>query len=105
MAWQVRHRSHGVFMGVNHGKAHYHGSSECCRSLGVYRFERSDQIEAFIEYAGSPHLPEQSRSKPEDFVVEEWSFPLDDLLHDEGLVDSIQEFLQWSFSVFPVGNN
>lgn len=105
MAWQVRHKLVGVFMGVNHGCGHYHSISECCRGLGVFRFESMHQIEAFFEMANGLHLPPEKRLKAEDFIIEEWDFKLHDLLLDEGLVDGCQSYLAWSLSMWPVSMN
>lgn len=103
--WQVRHKTAGLFMGVNHGMGHYHIISECCRGLGVYQFTNRGQIESLFEMADSPHLPEESRMKREDFVVEPWDFKAHDLLMDEHLLDMCHTYLGWSMGVFPVGMN
>ena len=105
MAWQVRHRVVGLFMGVSHGKGHYSTASECCRSMGVFRFTRQSQIEAFFEVANSPHLPDDARLVREDFVIEEWSLKDHDLLLDEGLLDDIAVYLHWSTESYPIGMN
>lgn len=105
MAWQVRHKIVGVFMGVSHGKGHYSNVSECCRGLGVYRFTTYEQIESLLEMADSPHLPERARLKREDFIIESWDYKLHDLLLDEGLLESCAEYLQWSLSIWPVSLN
>lgn len=105
MAWQVRHRTHGLFMGVSHGSGHFHLVSGCCRGLGVFRFESLDQITTFLELASGPHLPEHARLYSDEFVIEEWDFKTHDLLLDEGLLDSCAEYLQWSFSIWPVSIN
>lgn len=103
--WQVRHKTVGLFMGVNHGKGHYHVISECCRTLGVFQFHNAEQIESLFEMASSPHLPQSARYKREDFVVEPWDLKTHDLLLDEGLLDDCQEYLNYSFSVFPMNVN
>lgn len=105
MIWQVRHKVAGVFMGVSHGKAHFHVMSGCCRHLGVFRFARQEQIEVFIEMANSPHLPESARLQRQDFVVEEWNVGLNGMLLDEALLDDCYAFLRWSSEVFPIGFN
>ena len=88
MAWQVRHKSVGLFMGVSHGKGHYSNVSECCKSLGVYCFRSSSEIESLFEAADSPHLPDGSRLKREDFIVEDWSIKDHDYLLDSGLLEN-----------------
>jgi hypothetical protein len=103
--WQVRHKTAGLFMGVNHGKGHYSNMSECCRSLGVFQFTNMPQIESLFEMADSPHLPDHARLKREDFIVEDWDLRMHSHLLDQGLVDDCQSYLQWSFSVFAVGMN
>jgi len=101
--WQVRHKTAGLFMGVNHGKGHYSNVSQCCRTLGVFQFRSQAQIESLFEMASSPHLPPLAQMKREDLVVETWDLKAHDLLLDEGLVDDCQAYLQWSLHVFPVG--
>lgn len=103
--WQVRHKTAGLFMGVNHGNAHFHGISECCRGLGVYQFSDQEHIESLFKMAESPHLPERARMKREDFVVEPWEFKAHDLLLDEHCIDMCQAYLQMSLTRWPVGMN
>lgn len=93
--WQVRHKRVGIFMGVSHGKGHYHNVSECCRSLGVYQFKTTEQIETLLEMANSPHLPDRARLKREDFIVEEWSLKMHHLLLDEGTIDDCAFIRGW----------
>lgn len=105
MAWQVRHKTAGLFMGVNHRKGHYSNVSECCRFLGVYKFTTPAEIEQLFDVASHPRLPPEARMPREDFTVEEWDFKAHDLLLDEALLDACHEYVQWSMSVFQFGLN
>lgn len=104
--WQVRHKVVGVFMGVSHGKGHYSGVSECCRSLGVFLFRETSQIQSLFEMADSPHLPDSARLKREDFIVEEWCPKLNELLLDEGLLECCSDLRGWVYNLHgPMGLN
>jgi hypothetical protein len=103
--WQVRHKTNGLFMGVSHGKGHYHIISECCRGLGVFCFDSEALLERFFDLAGRSDLPPRARLKREDFIIEPWDSNINNLLLDEALVDSCGEYLVWSTNLFPVGNN
>jgi len=97
---QVRHNKYGVFMGVAHGKAHFHKISECCHGLGVYQFVRDSQIKAFFDLADSPHLPE--RLKKDEFTVEPWDSRLNEFLANEGTLQDCEDFLTASLAHFPI---
>lgn len=103
--WQVRHKEHGLFLGVNHGVAHYEKLSPCCNLMGVYKFETSADVEDFFESARHPRLPRQFRYPPSAFDIEPWSIEDHRRIEEVGLHQNAREFLDWSFQVFPQGNN
>ena len=99
--WQVRHKTAGLFMGVSHGKGHFHLISQCCQRLGVFRFNNHEQILSLLRQASSPHLPEASRMYGPDFVVEPWDRVMHDFLIEEGLMADCYAYLMWSLNTYP----
>jgi hypothetical protein len=103
--WQVRHKEFGLFLGVNHGKAHYEKLSQCCHLMGVYHFGSSQEVESFFVMAASPHLPPESRYPPNAFEIESWSIEEHRRIEENGLHQNAREYLEWSFDIIPQGNN